>query len=273
MMSGQNPLKTMMNNIPVPQQKLKEVLRVEGLSKVFDKSSHSIQALREVDFTLYEGEIVAIMGTSGSGKSTLLNMLSAIDAPTSGKMFVSGEHANIYQEPQATIYRRDHIGFVFQSFELLEDLNVTDNITMPLILKGLTHKEIVELVAGALDQVDMTKWRTHLPTELSGGQQQRVAIARALIAKPPILLADEPTGSLDFNTTNEILNLLVQLNEDLQQTMVIVTHDAYVATFADRVLFFHDGQIVDVYTNEKDEYDLGKILEKFKYVARGGNNV
>jgi len=273
MMSGQNPLKMMMNNIPVPQQKLKEVLRVEGLSKVFDKSSYSIQALREVDFTLYEGEMVAIMGTSGSGKSTLLNMLSAIDAPTSGKMFVLGEHANIYQEPQATIYRRDHIGFVFQSFELLEDLNVMDNIAMPLILKGLTHKEIEVLIEGALDQVGMTKWSTHLPAELSGGQQQRVAIARALIAKPPILLADEPTGSLDFNTTNDILNLLVQLNEDLGQTMVIVTHDAYVATFSDRVLFFHDGQIVDVYTNEKDEHDLGKILEKFKDVARGDKNV
>lgn len=269
MMSGQNPLKMMMNNIPVPQQKLKEVLRVEGLTKVFDKSSHHIQALREVDFTLYEGEMVAIMGTSGSGKSTLLNMLSAIDAPTSGKMFVFGEQKNIHQEPQATIYRRNHIGFVFQSFELLEDLNVMDNIAVPLILKGLTNKEIEVLVEEALDQVGMKKWRTHLPTELSGGQQQRVAIARALIAKPSILLADEPTGALDFNTTNDILNLLVQLNEDLQQTMVIVTHDAYVATFADRVLFFHDGQIVDVYTNKKDEYDLEEILEKFKYVARG----
>ncbi len=269
MMSGQNPLKKLMNNIPVPQQKLKEVLRVEGLNKVFDRSSHRIQALREVDLTLYEGEMVAIMGTSGSGKSTLLNMLSAIDAPTSGKMFVFGEHANIHQEPQATIYRRDHIGFVFQSFELLEDLDVMDNIAMPLILKGLTHYEIELRVEEALDQVGMKKWRKHLPTELSGGQQQRVAIARALVAKPSILLADEPTGSLDFNTTNDILNLLVQLNKDLQQTMVIVTHDAYVATYADRVLFFHDGQIIDVYTNEKDENDLDKILEKFKYVARG----
>src|SRR5690625_2262656 len=165
MMSGQNPLKMMMNNIPVPQQKLKEVLRVEGLSKVFDKSSYSIEALREVDFTLYEGEMVAIMGTSGSGKSTLLNMLSAIDAPTSGKMFVFGEHANIYQEPQATIYRRDHIGFVFQSFELLEDLNVMDNIAMPLILKGLPNSEIEMLVKEVLDQVGMTKWRKHFPTE------------------------------------------------------------------------------------------------------------
>lgn len=268
-MSGQNPLKMMLNNIRVPQHKLKEVLRVEGLTKVFDKSSHSIKALEKVDFTLYEGEMLAIMGTSGSGKSTLLNMLSAIDSPTSGRMFVFGEHANIYQEPQATIYRRDHIGFVFQSFELLEDLNVVDNIAMPLILKGLKTKEIEMHVDEVLNQVGMRKWRTHLPAELSGGQQQRVAIARALIAKPAILLADEPTGSLDFNTTNDILNLFVQLNGELEQTMAIVTHDAYVATFADRVLFFHDGQIVDAYTNKKDEDDLEKILDKFKNVARG----
>lgn len=115
----------------------------------------------------------------------------------------------------------------------------------------------------------MKKWGTHLPTELSGGQQQRVAIARALIVKPSILLADEPTGSLDFNTTNDILNLLVKLNDDLQQTMIIVTHDAYVATYADRVLFFHDGSIVDEYKNKKDGSDLEDILEKFKNVARG----
>lgn len=269
MMSGQNPLQKMMNNIPVPQHKLKEVLRVEGLNKVFDKSSHHVQALQDVNLTLYEGEIVAVMGTSGSGKSTLLNMLSAIDVPTSGKMFVFGDQKNIHEEPYATIYRRNHIGFVFQSFELLEDLNVMDNIAMPLILKGISSKEIEELVEEALVQVGMKKWRTHLPTELSGGQQQRVAIARALIAKPAILLADEPTGALDFNTTNDILNLLVKLNEKLKQAMVIVTHDAYVATFADKVLFFHDGQIIDMYINKKEENDLDNILEKFKCTARG----
>lgn len=269
MMSGQNPLKRMLNDIPVPKDKLEEVLRVEGLTKIFNNSAHQIRALNQVNFTLYEGEMVAIMGTSGSGKSTLLNMLSAIDAPTSGKMILFGEDANIYQEPEATIYRRNHIGFIFQSFELLEDLNVMDNVAMPLILKGVPSKEIEELVREVLAQVDMTEWGAHLPSELSGGQKQRVAIARALIAKPPILLADEPTGALDFNTTNDILNLLVQLNEDLRQTMAIVTHDAYVATYADRVLFFHDGQIVDHYINEKNEYDLGHILEKFKCIARG----
>lgn len=268
-MNGHNPLKEMMNSIHVPENKLKEVLRVEGLTKVFEKSTFRVQALNEVDFTLYEKEVVAIMGTSGSGKSTLLNLLSAIDEPTSGNVFVNGERANIYQEPQATLYRRDNIGFVFQSFELLDDLNVMDNIAMPLILKGEPNEKVENRVMEVLEQVHMTKWAQHYPVELSGGQQQRVAIARALIAKPPILLADEPTGSLDFNTTNDIMNLMIQLNKELKQTMIIVTHDAYVATFSERVLFFHDGKIVDTYINEKEKQDLDNILEKFKLIARG----
>lgn len=269
MMSGHNPLKEMMNNIHVPKNKLREVLRVEGLTKVFEKVSFRVQALNNVDFTLYENEVVAIMGTSGSGKSTLLNLLSAIDEPTSGAMFVNGKVASVYKEPEATLYRRENIGFVLQSFELLDDLNVMDNIAMPLILKGEAHKGIESRVNEVLKQVDMTKWSEHFPDELSGGQQQRVAIARALISRPPILLADEPTGALDYNTTNDIMNLMIRLNEELKQTMVIVTHDAYVATFTERVLFFHDGKIVDTYINEKKEEDLDNILEKFKHIARG----
>lgn len=268
-MMTSNPLKTMMNNIPVPTSQLIEVIQVKGMTKTFQHESHQVTALQDVNFTIYQGEMVAIMGTSGSGKSTLLQMIGAIDAPTSGQILIRGEQANIYQEPQATLFRRDNIGFVFQSFELLEDLTVADNVAMPLILQDVPHKEIETRVNEVLTQVEMLQWRTHLPAELSGGQQQRVAIARALIARPPILLADEPTGALDFNTTNTILALLQTIQTKKQQTMIIVTHDAYVASYADRVLFFHDGRIVDHYDNERNEYDVGHILEKFKQIARG----
>lgn len=264
-----NSLKQMMNEIPVPRERLVEVLRVEGLSKTFQHNTHEVKALQNIDFTLYEGEMIAVMGTSGSGKSTLLNMLSAIDAPTKGQLFVDGIQTAVYQEPQATEFRRDTIGFVFQSFQLLEDLTVADNVAMPLILREEKSAYIAPRVDEVLREVGMTEWRAHYPSELSGGQQQRVAIARALIGRPKIVLADEPTGALDFNTTNTILDLLVHLQQAHRQTMVVVTHDAYVATFADRVLFFHDGQIVAEYTNAKTEADLTHILATFQQIARG----
>lgn len=266
-MNGYNPLKEMMNKIPVPP--LKEVLRIDGMSKRFEQSAHTVQALKNVHCTIYEGEMVAIMGTSGSGKSTLLNMISAIDEPSTGTLYLFGEDANhVYQEPYASKFRKEQIGFVFQDFHLLKDLNVEDNIAIPLILNDVPSKEIAIRLEKVMKQLGIYEWRKHRPQQLSGGQKQRVAIARAIIHEPPILLADEPTGALDVNTTNEILQVLTQLQQK-GQTIVLVTHDPHVASFAKRVLFFHDGRIVDSYQNKQTPQDLDVILERFKAISRG----
>ncbi|MGM9943928.1 MAG: ABC transporter ATP-binding protein [Lysinibacillus sp.] len=241
------------------------------MSKVFKQKEHEVHALKNVHCTIYQGEMVAIMGTSGSGKSTLLNMISAIDEPTTGTIFLFGEEANkIYKEPISSTFRKENIGFIFQSFHLLKDLNVEDNIALPLILNDVPSKEIKLRVEQTMQQLGILNWRKHRPHELSGGQKQRVAIARAIITKPPILLADEPTGALDVNTTDDILKLLVDIQRE-GQTILLVTHDPYVATFAKRVLFFHDGVIVDSYQNEQTEADLDAILAKFKAISRGEN--
>lgn len=269
-MNGFNPLKEVIDAIPIPERRLTEVLRVEGMSKVFQQKNHTVNALKNIHCTIYQGEMVAIMGTSGSGKSTLLNMISAIDEPTEGALFLFGKRAHdVYKEPNASKFRKENIGFVFQSFHLLKDLSVEDNIALPLILNDLTSKEIKVRVEQIMGQLNIAAWRKHRPNELSGGQQQRVAIARAIIANPPILLADEPTGALDVNTTDEILQLLVQLQKNMNQTVLLVTHDPYVATYANRVLFFHDGAIVDSYQNNKTPEDLDCILTKFKLITRG----
>ncbi|WP_457812788.1 ABC transporter ATP-binding protein [Lysinibacillus fusiformis] len=240
------------------------------MSKIFQQKHHTVNALKNIHCTIYQGEMVAIMGTSGSGKSTLLNMISAIDEPTEGALFLFGKRAHdVYKEPNASKFRKENIGFVFQSFHLLKDLSVEDNIALPLILNDVSSKEIKVRVQQIMEQLNIAAWHKHRPSELSGGQQQRVAIARAIIANPPILLADEPTGALDVNTTDEILHLLVQLQQNMNQTILLVTHDPYVATYANRVLFFHDGAIVDSYQNNQTAEDLDCILTKFKLITRG----
>ncbi|MEC2020249.1 ABC transporter ATP-binding protein [Bacillus velezensis] len=243
-----------------------KVLEVKNLSKVYKGSGYEVTALDKVSFELKNGELLAIMGTSGSGKSTLLNILGALDEPSSGKVILDGKETNdFFKEPKATIYRRDNIGFIFQSFNLLKDLTVEENIALPLVLKGINKKDADKKVKEMLQLVSLTKWKRHRPIQLSGGQQQRVAIARALITSPPIVLADELTGNLDFNTTQDILNVLVDMKKRLNKSMIIVTHDPNVALYSDRVLFFHDGNIVDEYKSF-GQGDLSSILNKFQKI-------
>jgi len=173
----------------------------------------------------------------------------------------------MFQEPQASAYRQDNIGFIFQSFHLLKDLSVEENIALPLVLKGLTSDEIDLKVNSIVELLGLTAWKKHRPVQLSGGQQQRVAIGRAIITEPPIILADEPTGNLDFNTSEVILDTLVTTKNERSQSILLVTHDPNVATYADRVLFFHDGSIIDTYTCRGDN-DLEYILEKFKLITK-----
>lgn len=239
------------------------ILSVRNVSKSYNKE-YKVTALTNVSLDLYEGELVAIMGTSGSGKSTLLNIISSLDSPDSGKVEIRGESI-IFEEPHATHYRRNNIGFVFQAFHLLNDLSVEENIAIPLILEDKKDDEMDTKVHNILRILGIDHLRKKRPTEISGGQQQRVAIGRALITNPRLLLADEPTGNLDYNTSKEILEVLVEMKATFNQSMIIVTHDPNVAAYADRVLFFHDGEVVDQY-NSEGERDIDPILTIFKKI-------
>jgi len=243
---------------------MKILLSVKNLTKEFQTGKNTIKALKNVSFDMYEGEFLSIMGTSGSGKSTMLNILGALDEPSKGSIYLSGEaKLNFFKEPDATIYRKNNIGFIFQSFNLLNDLTVFENVALPLMLNSYKKKDIEEKVNSMLKRVKLDNWSTHRPTELSGGQQQRVAIARALITNPPIVLADEPTGNLDFNTSNEILTLLSELNAEFGTSIILVTHDPKVASFSNRILYFHDGEIV---ANQSSKGDVKLILDKFEKI-------
>jgi putative ABC transport system ATP-binding protein len=245
------------------------VLEVEGLSKTYEDSKHSVRALKNVSFSLNRAEFVVVMGTSGSGKSTLLHILSALDKPTSGTIKLNGQPCNnIFHEPEAAQYRLKNIGFVFQAYNLLKDLTAEDNIAVPLILQGEHEALIQSRVEDVLQLLGLFQWRRHRPVELSGGQQQRVAIGRAIIANPPILLADEPTGNLDYNTSKDIVDVFVRMRDEREQSILLVTHDPVVATSADRVLFFHDGEIWDEYIC-KGKQDLDNILRIFKSITEG----
>lgn len=244
-----------------------EVLSVVDLCKNYGAGKTEVQALKGINLKLFQGEMLAVMGSSGSGKSTLLNMIGALDSPDSGMIVINGQEAEDYHvEPYATMYRSRNIGFVFQSYNLLKDLTVEDNIALPLILKGEDKKAIVHKTSEILDLVGLHKWRKHRPVELSGGQQQRVAIGRALITSPPLLLADEPTGNLDYNTSIDILDTLVDMKNRLNQSIIIVTHDPQVATYADRVIFLHDGSIVNEYIKDAEKGDVSAILDIFRKI-------
>jgi len=245
------------------------VLEVEGLSKTYENSMHVVHALKNVSFSLKKAEFAVIMGTSGSGKSTLLHILSALDKPTSGTIKLNGQPCHhIFREPEASRYRLKNVGFVFQAYNLLKDLSAEDNIAVPLVLQGEPEASIQAKVDEVLRILGLSAFRRHRPVELSGGQQQRVAIGRAIIANPPILLADEPTGNLDYNTSKEILDVFIKMREERQQTILLVTHDPVVAASADRVLFFHDGEIRDEY-HCRGKQDLDNILRIFKTITEG----
>jgi putative ABC transport system ATP-binding protein len=199
--------------------------------------------LRGVTLEVQEGELVAVMGSSGSGKSTLMHLLAALDKPTSGTVRIAGQDVGSLSDKDVTLLRREHIGFVFQFFNLLPMLSAEENVKLPLSIAG--EKPDPEFFEELLKRVGLENRRSHRPSELSGGQQQRVAIARALVSRPSVVFADEPTGNLDSKTGAEILELLRSSTADLGQTMVMVTHDANAATIADRVLFLADGRIVE----------------------------
>ena len=221
-----------------------EILKVQNLCKTYGKGDTKVAALKNVSFSLEKGEFAAVVGESGSGKSTLLNCIGALDTPTSGSIMVDRQDLFSMKEEQRTIFRRRNIGFIFQSFQLISELNVEQNIIFPLLLdyrqpNPATVDEILDLL-GLKDR------RHHLPNQLSGGQQQRVAIGRALITKPKLILADEPTGNLDSKNSQDVIDLLTQASRHYQQTILMITHNKNLTSSVDRVFRVTDGTLTDL---------------------------
>lgn len=228
-----------------------ELLTVQHLCKTYGSGDTKVEALRDVSFSMAKGEFAAVIGESGSGKSTLLHCIGALDVPTSGEVHIDGQNLFAINEEARTIFRRRNIGFVFQSYQLVPELNVEQNIIFPLLLDNKKPKQTD--VEEILDILGLTARRRHLPAQLSGGQQQRVAIGRALITKPKLILADEPTGNLDSKNSSEVIALLTQAARHYQQTILMITHNANLTASVDRVLRVSDGVLSDLgrKTNEK----------------------
>ena len=226
------------------------ILEAQALRKQYRLGEHTVDALAGVDFLVEKGEFVAIMGPSGSGKSTLLHLLGGLDKPSDGEVTLAGQRLSILNDTQATLVRRHNVGFVFQFYNLLPTLTAEENVALPLIIDGQSLRKHRTRIDALLELVGLTDRRRHKPDQLSGGEQQRVAIARALATEPAIVLADEPTGNLDSKTGTAIMELLRRSCDELDQTIVVVTHDPRAAAYADRVVFLGDGQVIGETTSE-----------------------
>jgi putative ABC transport system ATP-binding protein len=220
------------------------VLEARQIRKQYKMGEHEVHALAGIELQVEKGEFIAIMGPSGSGKSTLLHLLGGLDVPTDGNIVLAGQPLDRLSEKKATLVRRHNVGFVFQFFNLLPMLSAEENILLPVIIDGKDPRKYRERLDSLLELVNLMDRRHHKPDQLSGGEQQRVAIARALITQPAILLADEPTGNLDSKTGTAIMELLRLSCEELEQTVIVVTHDARAAAYAQRVIFLRDGLVV-----------------------------
>ena len=218
-----------------------EILRVENLTKVYGKGENEVRALDGVSFSVEKGEFVAVIGPSGSGKSTLLHILGGVDRPTSGRVLMDGKDVYAQNEEQLAVFRRRQVGLIYQFYNLIPVLNVTENITLPVLMDGqkVNRDRLKELIT----TLGLTGRENHLPNQLSGGQQQRVSIGRALMNAPAVVLADEPTGNLDFKNSKEIVDLLKISNEKYGQTLIVITHDESIALQADRIISIDDGKI------------------------------
>ena len=219
-----------------------EILKVEHLSKIYGQGENEVRALDDVSFSVEKGQFVAIIGPSGSGKSTLLHILGGVDRPTSGKVWLEGQDVFAQNEEQLAIFRRRQVGLIYQFYNLIPVLDVTENITLPVLLDG--RKVNGERLEKLLETLNLTDRAHHLPNQLSGGQQQRVSIGRALMNAPAVVLADEPTGNLDSKNSQEIVELLKKSNREYGQTLIVITHDESIALQADRLLSIEDGHIV-----------------------------
>ncbi len=224
------------------------LIHIEDMHKIYNPGENEVRALDGVSLDIDQGELVAIIGHSGSGKSTLMNMLGCLDVPTSGKYFLNGQDVSRMTDNQLSDIRNKEIGFIFQGFNLIANLDALGNVELPLVYRGMGRQKRRKLAASALEKVGLGSRMKHKPNELSGGQQQRVAVARAVAARPPIILADEPTGNLDTKSTKEIMNILKELHKS-GRTVIIITHDDEIAVQAHRVIRIIDGKIDADYFN------------------------
>ncbi|MCH5256687.1 MAG: ABC transporter ATP-binding protein [Lachnospiraceae bacterium] len=222
---------------------MSELVEIRDICKVYNPGENEVRALDHVSLTIHENEFVAIIGQSGSGKSTLMNMLGCLDVPTSGNYFLHGQDVSHMSDNELSDVRNKEIGFIFQGFNLIAGLTALENVELPLIYRGVGKRERMRLADTALNKVGLEKRKSHKPSEMSGGQQQRVAIARAIAQAPPIILADEPTGNLDSNSSREIMDILKTLHEE-GRTVILITHDNDIAAKAKRIIKIMDGKIV-----------------------------
>lgn len=250
------------------------ILEVSGLKKIYTTrfGGNKVEALKHVTFSVEQGEYVAIMGESGSGKTTLLNILAALDKPTGGTVLLDGKDLSKIKEANIFAFRRDHLGFVFQDFNLLDTFSLEDNIYLPLVLAGKRYEEMKRRLTPIARQLGITAILKKYPYEVSGGQKQRVAVARALITNPRLVLADEPTGALDSKATDELLHLFREINQN-GQTILMVTHSVKAASHAERVLFIKDGEVFhQIYRgNSTNEQLYQKISDTLTILATGGD--
>ncbi len=235
-----------------------KVIEVKDLYKLYRVGDEVVRALNGVGFAIYEGEFCAIVGTSGSGKSTLLNMLAGLEKPTKGNVVIAGQHIENLTEEQLVRFRRENVGFIFQSFHLLGTMNALENVALPLSFRGVPRDIRMRKADKMLELVKLKKHKKHLPNQMSGGQQQRVGVARALVVDPKIIFADEPTGNLDSHTSEEVMELMKKVVKEQRKTLVMVTHDAHLATYADRVFHIRDGKILKIEDNRKIVIEEGK---------------
>lgn len=251
------------------------ILEVNSLQKIYTTrfGDNKVEALKNVTFSVEEGEYVAIMGESGSGKTTLLNILAALDKPTNGNVYLDRQNLSDIKESKIAAFRRDNLGFVFQDFNLLDTFSIKDNIFLPLVLAGKHHTEMEEQIKPIAKQLGIDNLLKKYPYEISGGQKQRVAVARALITNPKLILADEPTGALDSKATDELLRLFSEINHN-GQTILMVTHSVKAASHASRVLFIKDGEVFhQIYRGESSNEQLyQKISDTLTLLATGGDN-
>ena len=230
---------------------MKTLLELKELSKIYPSGEEQVYALNQISLSIRQGEFVAIVGQSGSGKSTLMNILGCLDIPTSGSYYLDGKNVASLNEDQLALIRNEEIGFIFQGFNLIPGLTAFENVELPLVYRRIEKPRRRKLALEALQKVGLAHRIKHLPSQMSGGQQQRVAIARAIAASPPLILADEPTGNLDSRTTMEVLKLMQKIVREHNQTLVMVTHDNHLATYADRIFHIIDGKIVKIEENHQ----------------------
>lgn len=253
----------------------KEILRVDNIEKYYGRKGNITKAINNISFTVEEGEFVGVMGASGSGKTTLLNCISTIDKVSSGHIYISGNDITKLNSKKISKFRREELGFIFQDFNLLDTLTAYENIALALTIMKVNHKEIDKRVKDVAKKLNIEDVLNKYPYEMSGGQKQRVASARAIITKPSLILADEPTGALDSKSAKMLLESMENLNESLNATIMMVTHDAFSASYARRILFIKDGKIFNelIRGNDSRKEFFDKIIEVITLLGGEQNNV